>query len=231
MGNRSRWQVIKLGLNIAGSKNDLCSSWFCQKQNMRLTLMQDYLIRDVISRFVAKDEVLRYSMDRIDISRSVGDTIFIKIFTCKPGKFVGTDSANIKLLEKMICKRLIDAELSVNPKINVSLTESFKPDLNANLIAQKIVELMVNRANYTQYIRRLLKYNAKSVNGIRIEVGGRLNGATIARDESYECGSVRLSSFDRNISQATLAANTVKGVCGVRVTVDSIVGFGGKLNG
>lgn len=115
---------------------------------------------------------------------------------------------------------MIKSQLLLNPKINVSVTESFKQDLNANLIAQKIVELMVNRGNYTQFIRRVLKYNAKLVSGIRIDLGGRLSGATIARDEVHSVGSVRLSSFDRGIEQATLHANTVKGVCGVRVTID-----------
>ncbi len=222
MGNRHTALVVRYGLNVQRKlAHGYCDSfWFASKQDMSLVLKQDVLIRKVIKDFVAKDEVLRYSVDRIEISRSVGDIVFIKIFCCKPGRIVGTESSNIKLLESIICKRLIKSQLLLNPKINVSVTESFKQDLNANLIAQKIVELMVNRGNYTQFIRRVLKYNAKLVSGIRIDLGGRLSGATIARDEVHSVGSVRLSSFDRGIEQATLHANTVKGVCGVRVTID-----------
>jgi small subunit ribosomal protein S3 len=55
--------------------------------------------------------------------------------------------------------------------------------------------------------------------GIRINVGGRLNGAEIARTEWYREGRVPLHTLRADIDYGTAEANTTYGIIGVKVWI------------
>ena len=55
--------------------------------------------------------------------------------------------------------------------------------------------------------------------GIKITVGGRLNGAEIARSEWYREGRVPLHTLRADIDYGIARANTTYGVIGVKVWI------------
>lgn len=252
MGNRTRIQSVRMGLNLKKMHNKFVTSysrctWYGVGLDYTRYLKQDYLIRKIIDDFVGQDEMLKFSLEKVEISRSNGENIIIVVFCSKPSRFVklaGGESdvsdtyksmnekvevekkpkSDCSKLKDLIRKRLVACGLAQKPNCDIRVTESSRPEINAKLIANQIGASLAKRENPTRNIRYILRNVGSSVSGIRIELAGRLGGSAIARREVYKAGSLR-SSLRNLLDFAVIGVKGAVGVYGIKVYVD--LGSGG----
>jgi small subunit ribosomal protein S3 len=108
--------------------------------------------------------------------------------------------------------------LPVNRQLTINVFEVEKVDLNASLLADLVADQLEKRVAFRRAIREALQRAQKqNVNGIKIQVSGRLNGAEIARSEWIREGRVPLQTLRADIDYATTEANTIYGILGIKV--------------
>jgi len=198
------------------------SKWFAKKRNYAATLKEDVLLREFL-----KEELKSASVDLISIDRN-GNKLNITITSAKPGFIIGRSGSGIEELKKKIVKKFYRG---VRLTINVSIKEIANPLLSANVVGQQIAGEIERRLPF----RRSMKMSAERImeagaKGVKITVGGRLNGAEIARSETISRGSIPLHNLRADIDFARIRANTIWGVIGVRVWIYRGEVFGDSAN-
>ena len=137
----------------------------------------------------------------------------LNIETGKPGILVGDLGIGLQTLLDNIKKLL-----PLNRQITIKVFEVEKVDLDAKLLAELVAEQLEKRVAFRRAIRDALQRAQKQdVNGIKIQVSGRLNGAEMARSEWIREGRVPLQTLRADIDYATSEANTIYGVLGIKI--------------
>lgn len=194
------------GLRV-GVIKDWDSRWFANKSTFGDTLVEDYRIREYI-----KKTLYNAGVPRIEIER-FADKVKIHINCAKPGMVIGQKGATVEKLR-------LKLEKMINKPVTLNIVEVRQPDLNAQLIAEKIALDLENRVSFRramkQSIGRAMKMGAK---GIKTRCSGRLGGAEIARAESYHEGTIPLQTIRADIDYGTAEAHTTYGRIGVKVWV------------
>ena len=185
------------------------STWYANLNQYANILEEDDKIRTYISSIAKVNNI-----SNIEISRnSLNNQIQLNIKTGKPGILVGELGSGLE-------KILIDVKkfLPSNLQIIVKVFEVEKVDLDAKLLAELVAEQLEKRIAFRRAIREALQRAQKqNVNGIKIQVSGRLNGAEIARSEWTREGRVPLQTLRADIDYATTEANTIYGVLGIKI--------------
>lgn len=175
-------------------------------------------------------------LSRIDIKRVGNDKLFVDIRVMKPAIVLGQDGANIPYIrngiEKIVNGRVTPKQLDPKNKkpgtvdVKIHIIEVKNPNLDATLVARDIADQIENRASFRMVqkkaIQRVMRAGAK---GIKTSTGGRLNGAEIARTESYREGPLGLMTLSQDIDYALCEAHTIYGVIGVKVWIARPEGF------
>jgi small subunit ribosomal protein S3 len=149
--------------------------------------------------------------------------IFIKVFLAKPGVIVKEFSSEIGNLEEQIKQRVPQMKF-----VSIAIFEVEEPNLDATLLAEYISEMLVKRIAFKRAIRMgidLAKQN-DSLQGIKIQISGRLNGAEIARSEWVKEGRMPLQTLRAKISYVSTTAKTIYGILGIKLWIFK----GEKLN-
>jgi len=185
------------------------STWYANFNQYANVLQEDDKIRTYINT-IAKPN----SISNVQINRNgLNNQIQLNIETGKPGILVGDLGVGLETLLTNVKKVLpSDRQLTIN------VFEVEKVDLNASLLADLVAEQLEKRVAFRRAIREALQRAQKqNVNGIKIQVSGRLNGAEIARSEWIREGRVPLQTLRADIDYATKEANTIYGVLGIKV--------------
>ena len=173
------------------------TQWFANKKDFAKYLKEDNVLRNYI-----KKKYYTYGIASIGIERSQ-DKIVINIHTSKPGMLIGTKGAGVEQL-----------------KNELYVLEVKKPDMDATLVAESIALQLEKRSSFRramkQAMSRVIRSGAK---GVKIKVGGRLDGAEIARSESYHEGSIPLQTIRADIDYGVAEAHTTFGIIGVKVWI------------
>jgi len=185
------------------------SSWYASFDQYANLLQEDDQIRTYLNKLSRTA-----SISNIQINRNgLNDQIQINIETGRPGVLVGENGSGIKALLSNIKKLLPE-----NRQLTINIVEVEKVNLNASLIADLVVEQLEDRVAFRRAIRKALQSALDdNVNGIKIQVSGRLNGAEIARSEWIREGRVPLQTLRADIDYATKEARTIYGILGVKV--------------
>ena len=185
------------------------STWYATFNQYASTLEEDDKIRTYINTISKANYI-----SNVKISRNgLKDQIQVNIETGKPGILVGDLGSGLKDLLKNLKKLLPD-----NRQLTVKVFEVEKVDLEAQLLANLVADQLEKRIAFRRAIRTALQRAQKeNVNGIKIQVSGRLNGAEIARSEWIREGRVPLQTLRADIDYATTEANTIYGVLGIKV--------------
>ena len=204
MGQKTHPLGFRLGIT-----QEHKSKWYANFNQYANILQEDDKIRTYIDR-IAKTN----SISNIQINRNgLNDQIQLKIETGKPGVLVGDLGAGLENLLTNIKKILPSSR-----QLTINVFEVEKVDLNAALLADLVAEQLEKRIAFRRAIRDTLQRAQKQkVNGIKIQVSGRLNGAEIARSEWIREGRVPLQTLRADIDYATREANTIYGVLGIKV--------------
>lgn len=198
-------KVNPIGLRI-GVIRDWESRWYADKDYADL-LHEDIKIREFI-----KERLQDAAVAGIEIERAA-NRVNITIRTAKPGMVIGRGGSEVEALRKAL------NDLT-GKRVHVNIFEIKTPDMNAKLVAGNIATQLENRVAFRramkQAIQRSMRAGAK---GTRVEVSGRLNGADIARSESYSEGTVPLHTLRADIDYGLAEADTTFGKLGVKVWI------------
>ncbi|MBQ1478064.1 MAG: 30S ribosomal protein S3 [Erysipelotrichaceae bacterium] len=199
-------KVSPIGLRV-GVIRDWESRWYADKE------YGDYLLEDVRIRDLIFKECKDCLVSRVEIERSKNRVNLI-IRTARPGMFIGAEGAKIADLKKKLVKETGGKE------INVNIVEVGNPDLDARLVALKIVKMLEERQSFRTAQKKAIQQTMRSgAKGIKTAVSGRLGGADIARSEGYSEGVVPLHTLRSDIDYAWEEAMTTYGKLGVKVWI------------
>ena len=199
-------KVSPIGLRV-GVIRDWESRWYADKEYGDL-LLEDVKIRELIFK-----ECKDCLVSRVEIERSKNRVNLI-IRTARPGMFIGAEGAKIADLKKKLVKETGGKE------INVNIVEVGNPDLDARLVALKIVKMLEERQSFRTAQKKAIQQTMRSgAKGIKTAVSGRLGGADIARSEGYSEGVVPLHTLRSDIDYACEEAQTTYGKLGVKVWI------------
>lgn len=193
------------GLRV-GIIKDWDSKWYADKDYGKF-LLEDIKIREFI-----KEKLFLSGISKVEIERA-SNRARISIHTAKPGMVIGRQGSNIELLKNDL-KKMTDSVIDIN------IVEVKTPDMDATLVAENIASQLERRIAFRramkQCVGRTMRMGAK---GIKVQVGGRLGGAEIARSESYREGSIPLHTLRADIDYGTAEAHTTYGRIGVKVWI------------
>ena len=170
-------------------------------------LNSDLDVRDYLKKALA-----HASVSRIDIERPA-NTARVTIHTARPGIVIGKKGEDVEKLRAAISKKMGVA-------VHINIEEIRKPDLDAALAAQSVAQQLERRVMFRRAMKRAVQ-NAmrQGAQGVKIQVGGRLGGAEIARTEWYREGRVPLHTLRADIDYSTAEALTTYGIIGVKVWI------------
>jgi small subunit ribosomal protein S3 len=183
------------------------SRWFADTKDYGDLLLEDVKMREFI-----KDECKQAGVSRVIIERP-HKKCRVTIHTARPGVIIGKKGADIETLRKKLAN-MTDSELHLN------IVEVRKPELDAQLVAESIAQQLERRVSFRRAMKRSVQ-NAMRMGalGIRVNVGGRLGGAEIARTEWYREGRVPLHTLRADIDYAIAEASTPYGIIGIKVWI------------
>ena len=176
------------GLRVGVIKN-WDSRWYVRDEEFGDTLVSDYNLRKYLMQ---KENFRSAGVPKIEIERD-NQKVRVFILCAKPGVIIGKGGTEIEKLR-------LEIESIVKKPVSVNVIEIRDPDKNAQLVAENIAGQLERRISFRramkQCIGRTIKLGAK---GIKVNCGGRLGGAEIARTEHYHEGTIPLQTLRADI--------------------------------
>lgn len=183
------------------------SRWYAQGKDFPQLLEEDGKLRRYLGARLS-----HAAMSAVDIERKPSK-IVVTIHTGRPGVVIGKRGAEVDKLRDEL-SLLTDAEVSIN------VEEVKRPEMDAQLVADNVAHQLTQRISFRRAMKRAVQAAMRSgAEGIRIQCGGRLGGAEIARTEGYHEGRVPLHTIRADIDYAQKTATTTFGTIGVKVWV------------
>ena len=202
-------KVHPIGIRL-GIVKDWSSTWYADTKTFPEYVRTDHLIRSFI-----KKKLKDASVSRISIERQAKKAN-ITIHTARPGIVIGKKGEDIERLRAEISK-IINMTLA---DVRINISEVRKPELDAQLVAEGIAQQLERRVMFRRAMKRAVTNTMRvGAEGVKVKVGGRLNGAEIARSEWYHEGRVLLHTLRADIDYGFAEANTTYGVIGVKVWI------------
>jgi small subunit ribosomal protein S3 len=172
----------------------------------------DKLAEDDKIRKYVHARLSKASVSRVIIERTL-KLVTVTITTARPGIIIGKGGQEVDKLKEEL-KKITDKEVQIN------IHEIKRPELDAFLVAASIARQIESRISYRRAIKMAIAATMRmNAEGIKCQISGRLNGAEMARSESYKEGRIPLSTFRADIDYALVEAHTTYGRLGVKVWI------------
>ena len=199
-------KVNPIGFRI-GINRTWDSRWYAEGGNYADQLHADVTIREFLH-----SRLKQAGLSKIIIERPA-KRARITIHTARPGVVIGKKGADIETLRLELSKR-------TGGDVSLNIVEIRKPEIDAALIAENIAQQLERRIAFRRAMKRAVQSAMRlGAEGIRINCGGRLGGAEIARTEWYREGRVPLHTLRADIDYGVARAKTTYGICGIKVWV------------
>ncbi len=170
-------------------------------------IAEDYKIRRYLEARLSKGGV-----SRIYIERTL-KLVTVTITTARPGLIIGKGGQEVDKLKEEL-KKLTGKEVQIN------IFEIKRPEIDAVLVADSIARQIENRISYRRAVKMSIASTMRmGAEGIKVQISGRLNGAEMARSESFKDGRIPLSTFRADIDYHISEAHTQYGRLGVKVWI------------
>ena len=201
MGHKVNPVGFRLGINRTWD-----SRWFAEAKYGEL-LHEDLRLRNFLF-----DRLSQAGVSRIVIERPA-KRARVTIHSARPGVVIGKKGADIEKLRQELSKM-------TGNDVTLNIVEIRKPELDAKLVAENIAQQLERRVAFRRAMKRSVQSAMRlGAEGIRINCGGRLGGAEIARMEWYREGRVPLHTLRADVDYGVATAQTTYGACGVKVWV------------
>jgi small subunit ribosomal protein S3 len=202
-------KIHPVGLRL-GITREHRSRWFADTTRYPKLLQEDHKIRSFVRKQLSNAGV---SLVRIERK---ADQIDLEVHTARPGVVVGRGGAGIETLRGSIQGVLGEG----SRQIRINVVEVARVDADATLIAEYIAQQLERRVSFRRVVRQVIQRAQRAgVEGIKVQVSGRLNGAEIARTEWTREGRVPLHTLRADIDYAYCTAQTIYGILGIKVWV------------
>jgi small subunit ribosomal protein S3 len=193
---------MRLGVNRTWE-----SRWYAERGEYATLLHEDLKIRSMLMKDLRQAGVSRVVIERPHKKCRV------TIHSARPGVIIGKKGADIEKLKNRIGK-MTDSEVHLN------IVEVRKPEIDAQLVAESVAQQLERRVGFRRAMKRAVQSAMRlGALGIRINCGGRLGGAEIARTEWYREGRVPLHTLRADIDYGVAEAMTAYGICGVKIFI------------
>ena len=201
MGQKVNPIGLRLGINRGWD-----SVWFDEKK------FSERINEDILIRRYIENRFNRASLSKITINRKPSKTL-VTISTARPGLVIGKGGSEVELVKKAL-KNLLGYTVQVN------VDEIKRPGLIAGLVGQNIAQQLEKKVNYRRVAKKAIQSTiSMGAEGIKICIGGRLNGADIARSETFREGRVPLHTLRADIDYAHVEALTTFGIIGIKTWI------------
>jgi len=201
MGQKVNPIGLRLGINRTWD-----SRWFSDTNYAGL-LREDLEIRDYLRQRLAQAGVSRIVIER------PAKKARITIHTARPGVVIGKKGADIEKVRNELSKL-------TRGEVHLNIVEVRKPEIDAVLVAEGIAQQLERRVSTRRAMKRAVQSAMRlGAQGIRINCGGRLGGAEIAKSVWYREGRVPLHTLRAHVDYGQAEARTTYGVCGVKVWI------------
>jgi len=202
MGQKVHPTGIRLGI-----VKDHNSIWYANRGQYAENLLNDLKVRAYVEKKLSHASVSKVLIER------PAQNARVTIYTARPGIVIGKKGEDVDRLRK-------DVSGMMGVPVQINIEEIRKPDLDAKLVADSVASQLERRVMFRRAMKRAVQ-NAmrQGAEGIKIQVGGRLGGAEIARSEWYREGRVPLHTLRADIDYAASEALTTYGIIGVKVWV------------
>jgi len=202
MGQKVNPIGFRLGINRTSD-----SRWYADDNNFAGQLHEDLAIRKLL-----KKRLYQAGVSKVIIERPAKKAR-VTIHTARPGVVIGKKGADIEKLRQEIAK-------FTGSEVHLNIVEVRKPEIDAQLVAENVAQQMERRVSVRRAMKRAVQGAMRlGAQGIRVNCGGRLGGAEIARIQWYREGRVPLHTLRANIDYGTATAKTTYGACGVKVWI------------
>jgi len=202
MGQKVNPIGLRLGVNRTWD-----SRWYANEKDYAGLLHEDLKIREFLKKKLAQAGISKIVIER------PAKKARVTIHSARPGIIIGKKGADIDKLRKEI-------SMMTDSEVNLNIVEIRKPEIDAKLIAENIAQQLERRVAFRRAMKRAVQSAMRlGALGIRINSGGRLGGAEIARTEWYREGRVPLHTLRADIDYGEAEAMTAYGICGIKVWV------------
>jgi small subunit ribosomal protein S3 len=202
MGQKVNPNGIRLGI-----VKDWTSKWYADKREYANLLNTDLDVREFLRK-----KLSHASVSKIEIQRPAKNARIV-IHTARPGIVIGKKGEDIEALRAEVSRMMA-------VPVHIGVEEIRKPELDAYLVAESIAGQLERRIMFRRAMKRAVTNAMRlGAEGIKVMVGGRLNGAEIARSEWYREGRVPLHTLRADIDYGFAEARTTSGVIGVKVWI------------
>ncbi|EKD48361.1 MAG: 30S ribosomal protein S3 [uncultured bacterium] len=202
MGHKVHPKIQRIGIIRSWD-----SSWYSNKKKFKDLLYQDVKIREFIFKKLAD-----CGISKIQILRNANETI-INIYSAKPGVIIGKQGEDIEKFRESLGREF-------GSRFQINILEVQKPDLDAKIVGDSIARQVEKRISYRRAAKLALqKAMEAGAKGIKVSVGGRLNGVEISRKESFSDGKIPLQTFRADIDYCQSTAFTTYGAIGIKVWI------------
>lgn len=207
MGKKVNPKIFRMGITKSWD-----SIWFESGKTYIKNVAQDISVR----RFFIK-EYKEAGVDKVQIIRSI-NRIQIDLWTAKPGLLIGRGGNGVEELKKKIhTKFLKNFRMG---EITLNIKEVSRPGLSAQIAVQSMTLEIEKRVPFRKVMKQAISRVERSgALGVKVVIGGRLNGAEIARTEKLTWGRVPLNTLRADIDYARGAAHTAFGAIGIKVWI------------
>ena len=183
------------------------SVWYAEKHQYKDNLLTDILVREHLL-----GQLSHASVSKITIERTA-DNARVLIHTARPGVVIGKKGEDIDRMRAEITKIM-------KIPVTLSIQEIRKPDLDAQLVAESVAQQLERRIMFRRAMKRGVQNSMRQgAKGVKIQVGGRLGGAEIARSEWYREGRVPLHTLRADVDYGLAEAKTTYGIIGVKAWI------------
>ena len=202
MGQKVNPIGLRLGINRTWD-----SRWYANDENYAGLLHEDIKLRAFLF-----DRLAQAGISRVVIERPAKKAR-VTIHSARPGVVIGKKGADIEKLRQ-------DIACMTNSEVHLNIVEIRKPEIDAKLVAENIAQQLERRVAFRRAMKRAVQSAMRlGAEGIRINCGGRLGGAEIARTEWYHEGRVPLHTLRADVDYGTATGRTTYGACGVKVWI------------
>jgi small subunit ribosomal protein S3 len=201
-------KIHPVGFRLGITKEHL-SRWYADSKQYPELLQEDYKIRKYVDANLNNAGISKVLIER------KADQVDLEIHTARPGVVVGRGGSGIEALRTGLQETLGDQR-----QIRINVVEVARVDADAALIAEYIVQQLERRVSFRRVVRQAVQRAQRAeVQGIKIQVSGRLNGAEIARTEWVREGRVPLHTLRADIDYSYKTAQTIYGILGIKVWI------------
>mgnify|MGYP001254470776 CR=1 FL=1 len=201
MGQKVNPIGLRLGINRTWD-----SRWYADEQ------YGDMLHEDIKLRKFLFEKLSQAGVSKVVIERPAKKAR-VTIHSARPGVVIGKKGADIEKLR-------LELSRMTGSDVNLNIVEIRKPEIDAKLVAENIAQQLERRVAFRRAMKRAVQSAIRlGAEGIRINCGGRLGGAEIARTEWYREGRVPLHTLRADVDYGTATGQTTYGACGVKVWI------------